>query len=278
LAETIYTYTKSPVDAERLELEVASSAITVALARVTIDAGTDVSIVFKAELSSEEVTILNNIVSAHTGDPMHIDNLVKLDTPMNDEGKPIFVRSMTETDWHYSPHALDYYTSTYKSLYNRTEDGGTIAAGTDCGDAVMRFFDADDNEIMHGGYEEADEEYQARLTASCTKTVIDFEKTTPYDIIGCMLYVESTPDATAYMWVTVAPDIPKEYGGSKSLMGRGMNLKMMGRPMYPHLFFAESCSRIMPDPVYRSGKIRITVKHQPGQAIGLQNLFIMYEE
>lgn len=202
---------------------------------------------------------------------------VALDIPVNPEGKPMFVRSMTNTDWHYSPHALDFYTGVYNSLYNRTEDGGTIEAGTDCGDAVMKFFDADDDEIVHGGYEETDEEYQERLTAGCTKTVIDFEKTNSFDVIGCTLYIEATPAQPAYMWVTVAPDIPREYGGSVPLMGRGMNLKMMGRPMYPHLFFAESCKTIAYDPDYHSGKIRIAVKHQIGQVIGIQTIFIMYE-
>jgi hypothetical protein len=216
-------------------------------------------------------------VAAHSGEPLPPDHVaVDLATPKNPEGKPIFVRSMTESDWHYSPHALDYYTATYNSLYNRTEDGGTIEEGTDCGDAVMRFFDENDDELLMDSYED-EESYQARLTASCTKTIIDFEKTTSYDIIGCALYIESTPVGSAYMWVTAVPDIPAQYGGSKSLMGRGMNLKMMGRPMYPHLFFAESCSRMNYDPVFHSGKIRVTVKHQPGQVIGIQNLFIMYE-
>lgn len=240
---------------------------------ITID-GSKMSILTHGVLTTEQEDVIRSWFYSVNDTP----TMVQLHTPVNPEGKPIFVRSMTETNWHYSPHALDFYTGTYKSLYNRNEDGGTIAAGTDAGDAVMRFFDADDVEIVHGGYEESDEEYQARLTAGCTKTAIDFEKTTTYDIIGCTLYIESTPTETAYMWVTVAPDVPKEYGGNVSLMGRGMNLKMMGRPMYPHLFFAESCSRISYDPVYHSGKIRVTVKHQIGQVIGIQNLFIMYEE
>lgn len=279
MALTTYTYTKSPVDLDRLTQEITSSAaITIALDHLQLDGTEALSIIFKAELPTADKDALDALVAAHTGEPLPPEHsTVGLDIPMNPEGKPIFVRSMTETNWHYSPHALDFYTGTYNSLYNRNEDGGDIAAGTDAGDAVMRFFDADNIEILHGGYEESDEEYQARLTASCTKTVIDFEKATTYDIIGCTLYIESTPTKTAYMWVTVAPDIPKEYGGSVSLMGRGMNLKMMGRPMYPHLFFAESCSRISYDPVYHSGKIRVTVKHQIGQVIGIQNLFIMYE-
>jgi len=208
--------------------------------------------------------------------PVPAPQTVRLDIPVNLEGKPIFVRSMTDTNWHYSPHALDFYTSTYGSLYNRTEDGGTIAEGTDCGDALLRFFDAYNDELLMDAYE-SPEEFQVRLTASCVKTIVDFEKTVSYDIIGCTLYIESTPTETAYMWVTVAPDLPKEWGGNVSLMGRGMNLKMMGRPMYPHMFFAESVARMNYHPVYHSGKIRITVKHQAGQVIGIQNLFIMYE-
>lgn len=276
MAETTYTYTKTPVALDRLEQEIGESSITIALARMSL-LGSDLSVVFKAELPLVDKDILDGLIVAHTGEPLPAEHQeVGLDIPKDTEGKPIFVRSMTTTTWHYSPHALDYYTSTYGSLYNRLEDGGTIADGTDCGDAVMRFFGANDEELLKDAYE-GPEEFQARLTAGCTKTIIDFEKTTPYDIIGCQLYIESTPTEVAYMWVTVAPDLPREWGGSVPLMGRGMNLKMMGRPMYPHLFFAESVARVNYDPVYHSGKVRITVKHQVGQVIGIQNLFILYE-
>lgn len=271
----VYTYEKVVVG-QRLGNEIAASAVVTAIDYIT-NTDTTVDISFKAELSAGDKTILDGVVAAHVPTPMPPEHsTVDLDIPKNTEGKPIFVRSMTETNWHYSPHALDYYTATYASLYNRTEDGGTIAEGTDCGDAVMRFFDAYDDELILDAYE-SPEEFQVRLTAGCTKTVIDLEKTITFDIIGCQLYIESTPAQTAYMWVTVAPDIPREYGGSVPLMGRGMNLKMMGRPMYPHLFFAESIARINYDPIYHSGKIRVTVKHAVGAVIGLQNLFIMYE-
>jgi len=274
---TTYTYTKSPVSLDRLTLEVRASAITVALDHLQLDGTDQLSLVFKAELPTADKDVLDALVAAHTGEPLPPEHAsVGLEVPKNAEGKPIFVRSMTETNWHYSPHALDFYTSTFGSLFNRDESGGTIADSVDAGDGVMKFFDAYNDELLMDAYE-SPEEFQVRLTASCTKTIIDFEKTTPFDIIGCTLYIEATPAQTAYMWVTVAPDLPKEWGGNVSLMGRGMNLKMMGRPMYPHMFFAESVARLNYHPTYHSGKIRITVKHVAGAVIGIQNLFIMYE-
>jgi hypothetical protein len=62
-----YNYTKT-INPEQLSREIQSSAITVALDFVT-SLGTDVSIFFKAELSPDELTILNNLVSNHIALP-----------------------------------------------------------------------------------------------------------------------------------------------------------------------------------------------------------------
>lgn len=278
MAFTTYTYTKSPVDLDRLTQEITSSAaITIALDHLQLDGESDLSIIFKAALPSGEKEALDSLVAAHTGEPLPaIPNIVTLSSPHDAENKPIFVRSMTTSNWHYSSHAVDYYTARHGSLYNRDCDGFTVDSTSDSGDAGLRFYDANGAELTQN-YEEDDEAFQARLTASCTKTCMWFEKVENYDIAGAHFYVESKPTGRAYLWVLAAPDIPKEYGGRVSFMGRGMNLQMMC-PGEPHTFFAESCVRINYDPVYHSGRLGAEILHAVGEQIGVQIIYILYEE
>jgi hypothetical protein len=278
MAFTTYTYTKSPVDLDRLTQEISSSAaITIALDHLQLDGGANLSVIFKSELPVGDHDALDAIVAAHTGEPLPaIPNTVTLSSPHDDEGKPVFVRSMTTTDWHYCSHAMDFYTAKHSSLYNREPDGFTVDSTTDAGDAGLRFYDANGSELVQG-YEEDDETFQARLSSSCTKTCMWFENDHDYDIAGAHFYVESTPASRAYLWVIAAPGIPAEYGGRVPFMGRGMNLQMMG-PKTPHTFFAESCARIRHDPVYHSGCIGAEVLHAPGEQIGIQIIYILYEE
>ena len=198
-------------------------------------------------------------------------------TPRDAQGKPYFAQSVTNTEWYYSPHSLDFYTAKYKSLYNRNHLGAGIDDGTDAGDAWLTFYDADGNEIVHGGYEETDEEYQARLTSQCVKTIMHWEKREAFDVVGAQLYIANAPTGRAYLWVIAAPDIPYEYGGSKPFMGRGMNLQMM-REKSMHQFDAKTTKTVHYDPVYHSGRVDCIVKHAVGEQIGIQLIYIVYEE
>jgi hypothetical protein len=276
MALTSYQYTKGPVDLDRLSSEITGSTITIALDHLQLDGTDSLTIYFKADLPAEDKTILDSIVSSHTGEPLPaIPNTVKLDTPHDAEGKPIFVRSMTTTNWHYSSHAMDFYTAKHGSLYNRDCDGFTVEDTTDVDDAVLKFYDEAGNELVQN-YEEDDEMFQARLSAICTKTCMWWEKTRDFDIAGAHFYVEEKPVGRAYLWVLAAPHIPKEWGGRVDFMGRGMNLQMM-HPETAHTFFAESCARISYDPINHSGTIGAEVLHAPGEQIGIQIIYIIYE-
>ena len=198
------------------------------------------------------------------------------ESPEDSEGKPYINVSMTKLDWYYSPHALDFYSAKYGSLYNRNHGGNGIDDGTDLGDAYLEFYDASGS-LMNKGAEESPEEFQVRLSTSCVKTVMNWEKTESFDVVGAYLYIASNPAERAYLWVVAAPDIPYEYGGSKPFMGRGMNLQMMAAKVN-HYFDAKSTKTINYDTVYHSGKIAAVIKHAAGEQIGIQLIFILYEE
>jgi hypothetical protein len=196
-------------------------------------------------------------------------------TDKESDDKPYFREAITHASWFFSPHAIDFYTAKVGSLYNRDHSGNGIDAGTDAGDAWLVFYDASGVEIVKGN-EESNEDYQTRLTATCIKTIMFWEKKTSFDINSAHLYVRSAPLERAYLWVIAAPDVPVEYGGNKPFMGRGMNLQMMA-PGHPHYFDGRTVSTINYDTTYHSGKLATVVKHSVGEQIGIQIIFGVYD-
>jgi hypothetical protein len=275
-----YSYTKEVVIA-RLELEIrASSSIVHDLDHLT-SLGTTVDIYFKAELGTAEVTELDAIVAAHVPTPMPEQaTLVTLDTPKDAEGRQYTRNVITEPTWHYSPRSFDFYTAKRNSLYNRThycgaaDNDATIDASPDMGDAALKFYDAT-NTLLVQGAEESDADFQIRLTANCYKTVLEFEPTFNYDIMGAKLQFRNTPADRAYFWFVAAPDVPAAYGGNVVFMGGGMNISF-----FPDRGYFEcdgkSVSRVTYDGTYHSGKVALITKHNVGVQIGVQLILQFY--
>jgi len=185
----------------------------------------------------------------------------------NDEKKQIVSISMSSEDAHYEPRSLDFYTAKVGSLYNRKPDGIGIDDGTDYGDGWLEFFDASGNVI--------DQTNQQAITENCTITKMQFEPKFVFDIFSGILFLEKTPIGRAYLWVTVAPDIPESYGGSVPFMAGGLNLKMLSD--YSTVRFdAKTSKQISYNEDYHTGKIEMKVKHAVGEQIGIQMLYEFY--
>ena len=69
MADTAYTYTKTPVAADRLEQDIRASAIVTSLASVTT-LGSTLTITFRDTLIQMDQTILDTIIANHTGVPL----------------------------------------------------------------------------------------------------------------------------------------------------------------------------------------------------------------
>lgn len=72
---TEYDYTKSPVAVDKLTIEIGTSAIVTALDHINLF-GSALSIFFKADLSTDDKTILDALVAAHDGIPL-VENIVQ---------------------------------------------------------------------------------------------------------------------------------------------------------------------------------------------------------
>lgn len=184
------------------------------------------------------------------------------------DGATIIRTKTTSTGWHYEPRALDFYTAKLGSLYNRKDDGGDIDDGTDYGDAIMKFYNAANAELVQGGVE-TDVAFQTRLTNFCVKTIIDWQSTYDFDIIGGKLQIKDRPDSSTYIWCIIAPDIPAFLGGSVPYFAGGFNLSFYA-PGDSQDFNGRGVKSFLYDPVYNSNKVRFIVKHALGDQVGLQ--------
>lgn len=149
--------------------------------------------------------------------------------------------------------------------------GGTLFCKTS-EDVVIpwvncRIYDAENNEITTAGISNEN-------LNSCVRTVIDFEPTFDYEIIGGSLRINSNPSQDVRMWIVAAPDIPAQLGGSKEFAS-GINLKFLA----PDSSF-DIDGRVTKYLTYNSdthqGKIRIILKHPAGLQVNIQLVIHMY--
>lgn len=199
-----------------------------------------------------------------------------IDDPRDSDGSRITRTKTTQTGWHYEPRALDFFTAKLKSLYNRKDDGNDIDDGTDYGDAITKYYNNSGAQLIQGEAE-TDAAFQIRLDGFCVKTVVDWQSTYNFDIIGGKLHIKNTPLSRAYIWCTIAPDIPAYLGGSVPYFAGGFNLSFFYDGQ-THDFNGRGTKSFAYDPVYNSNKIRFIVKHAVGEQIGIQIILDQFKQ
>jgi len=106
---TQYSYTKL-VDVPRLTLEIQQSSIVTALDYISV-LGLNVSIYFKADLSTNDKTTLDNIIANHSGQPLpvNVSKPVTVTTPVD-------TLSMCEVESDYRPNSSRTITDSTANL------------------------------------------------------------------------------------------------------------------------------------------------------------------
>ena len=252
MAMTEYDYTKSPCAVDRLTQEIQTSSIITALDHINL-LGSALSIFFKDALSEGDVTTLDTLVTNHGGQPLpqNTPTLVQTTAPKDSDGSDLSRTKLAPAGWTFQDHSFSFTTGTL-GVYEKKADG------SDFGFVTLKFYEgALGSETLITGANATDQSY---LDANCTKTVIDFEPTHDYDVIGGEIRIMGTLTDDVRAWIVVVPDIPAAYGGSKELLTGGMNLK--GRVEYAidgrvvkHLVYSN---------VYHTNKIRIILRHAVG--------------
>lgn len=271
MALTKYTYSiandtsSGAVAPSRLGLEIGGSSIVTSLDHIDTS-GDDLDIWFKAELSVDDATTLNALIAAHV--PTVIPDpalLVTTDEPKDADGSPLSRVKVTKTGWHFEPRNIYWKTSTAGSMFSKKFDGHTPAGCTDIGDVTVKFYDEDGTALTQG-QEESDGDYQTRLTANCTKTVMDWHPTHDMEIVGGALKVVGNESKIAWGWLIIAPDIPANYGGSVPFLQGGCNIGMFKEREFV-AFDGRTPKFMAYDPVYKSNKLRVMVLHEVGLAM-----------
>ena len=192
------------------------------------------------------------------------------------EGHAEFKRVIALDAMHYEPRSLDFITSKLNSLYNRKHDGGGIYNGTDYNDANMQFYDSSNTELVQGA-EESDNDFQTRLTANCTKTLINFTPGFNYAIKSGILMLREEWSYDGYVWCVLAPHIPEGSGGQVPFLAGGYNMQFFPEKSYIRMD-GETVFFIDQDLTYYSHRIGLIVKHSTGDQKGIQMIYEMYKE
>jgi len=178
--------------------------------------------------------------------------------PLDTDGSPIIRDKITQAGWTFAQRGIILKTSKIGSLECKKNDN------TDWSDVSLKFYNASNTELTTQGDCDTD----------CVKTVMDWEPTFNYDLIGGELITLTTPtdyDNECRFWVVVAPDIAQAYGGSINLIDNRVvrsasSIKADGRRVKT-MYYSST---------YHTNKFRIILRHQAGQQVGLIMIYEYY--
>lgn len=174
----------------------------------------------------------------------------KLSEPRDSDGSPLNRVKITTTGWAYQLHGVEFKTSQLDSVHEEKVDG------TNYGFTTIHCYKDNGN----GGYTACTD--QSDVDANCIKTVVDWEPTHDYEIVGGMFKQKEIPDDDIRVWVVGVPDVPEQYGGSKSFAA-SLNLKYFG--IDEGIKVDGRAPKYMTySAIYHSNKIRMILKHSPG--------------
>jgi hypothetical protein len=183
------------------------------------------------------------------------DKPIKVDTGIlkDSDGSTIQKQKVTTSGWVYQLHCFEFKTATLNTIVSKKEDG------TDYNFATAKFYKLDNGSEVEITGDDLNQEF---LDANCVKTVIDWEPTHDYDIIGGSLKQKDVPTEDVYLWVTGVPDVPAQYGGSK-LFVSSVNLAYIGTDQ--GLRIDGRVAKYMPySSTYHTNKFRLTLRHSAG--------------
>lgn len=187
------------------------------------------------------------------------DNTNKSLTSVDSEGSKLSRTKITKTGWSFHMNGVQFVTSTLDSVYNKDDKGN------DLGFATMTLYDDQDVEITN----------QATADTSCVKTVIDWEPSFDYEIIGGSIKMAQQTTEDVYMYCIGVPDIPAQLGGSKEFICC-VNMKFIDS--HASLKADGRTSKTLKyDPVYHTNKMRLIITHNPGIKCDLLLIFEIFK-
>jgi hypothetical protein len=246
---TKYTYTISTafpnhvVASDRLTNEIQASAISIALDYINT-AADECDIWLKDVLSGGDETILNGLVAAHSGEALvQPPSPVSLPGLMTATDGRLVVRNTTANQTKtFNLKCFNFKPGDSSSVENLDSDFNGI------GDITATCYKAD-----------------GTVTADPTlavKTVLDWEPSNSYDIIGGWIDIPGTVTGGTpgewYITIIGVPDVPAVYGGSVVFVSPvDLSLVTQARIVSD----GRATQFMKHDATYHTNKLRLIVKH-----------------
>ena len=161
------------------------------------------------------------------------------------DGTPNLRMKAAKKGWVYALIPMEATTSTVGGVDSKLVDG------TDRAGISIKIYDSDDAEITDPANE-----------GNAVKTVLSFEPTYDYEIIGGQLQQIEKPTTDIHVWIIAVPDVPAAYGGSKEMIG-GVDLKFIDPT--DKLQADGRVSKLMSySATYHTNKLHAVLKHGAG--------------
>lgn len=185
---------------------------------------------------------------------------------LDSNGAPFLRQKSTKPGWHYCPNFLEFTTAKYdtvanaNALHHKQSDNST-----DIGESSLKFYNSGGTELKRSDYI-SDALFITALATTCVKSVLDWQSTYDFDPRAAAFIMGTKPAAPAYLYVTVAPDIPVNLGGSVPFNTGGVPLHLLNDNSVTG-WEAMTVKSVVADPVYKSNKFRLLMYHAAGAQI-----------
>ena len=264
------------------EAILADASILIALDRIDVFPNGDydrVDIVFKAVLSAGDITALDAVVTAHTGEVVNAVDMVSINLAESDDGVLKTMPQPMHVGYHLCDRDILLNTSMMTDSFKDVKVNSATNAREDWGEMTLKGVYKDDNGTMVECVDQADADLNAILTVwdflandqTVDKNPIDI------DIRGGELYPDSAVASAAsrfedQIYVVVAPDVPAVMGGSIRFFDGYINTLNGG-----HLSsISPAATNIDPSLMTAAGVARVYIYHGAGKKYNHVLRLIMY--
>lgn len=187
-----------------------------------------------------------------------IEEIIDTESRKDSEGAVLSRKKITYTGWSYQLHGIEFTTSSLNPIYSKDIDGN------DTGYSTIKLYDSSDLEITDPLNE-----------GNAVKTVVDFEPTHDYEMMGGMFKIKSALTQDVRLWVIGVPDIPAASGGSKIFISN-INLRYVGLEeginvdgRVPKLLTYSATNH--------TNKLRLILKHPAGYQADMHIIFEFFK-
>jgi hypothetical protein len=179
----------------------------------------------------------------------------KVERQRDTDGRVINKVAAARPGWTYLLIPIEFSTAKLNSLDAKLVDGANRPGIT------IKYYNNSDAEVTDAQYEN-----------TIVKTVLDFEPSFDYEIIGGTVQQHTKPTTDIHLWVIAVPDVAEQYGGSKEMIG-GVDLRFID-PADKINADGRASKYMTYSATYHTNKLRLVLKH----AAGLQHeLMLSFE-